>query len=160
MPVDFSICRGARIRIMSEIKTEIIIEASAEKVWNILMDFERYPDWNPFIKSISGKPQVGEKLKVFIQPPGGNGMNFAPVVLAAQENREFRWLGKVLVSGIFDGEHIFIIEPVGDSKIRFIHAEKFKGVLVFLLSGTLKNAAKGFELMNKSLKERAENKGK
>ena len=38
---------------MKEIKTEIIINSKPEKVWNILTNFEKYPEWNPFIKSIS-----------------------------------------------------------------------------------------------------------
>ncbi len=141
---------------MREIKTEIIIESSAKTVWRILTDFERYPEWNPFIKSISGEPRVGAKLQIFIQPPGASGMKFTPTVLAAEENREFRWLGKVLISGLFDGEHIFVIEPIDENKIRFIHSEKFKGILVSLLGSTLKGAEQGFALMNKALKERAE----
>ena len=35
-----------------QIKTSIHINATKEKVWEILMDFEKYPEWNPFIKSI------------------------------------------------------------------------------------------------------------
>ncbi len=141
---------------MKEIKTEIIIESSANKVWKILMDFERYPEWNPFIKSISGEPRVGAKLQTFLQPQGSSGMKFTPTVLVAEENREFRWLGKLWFGGLFDGEHSFVIEPIDENKIRFVHCEKFKGILVPLFGGTLKGAEQGFELMNKALKERAE----
>ena len=120
------------------------------------MDFERYPEWNPFIKSISGEPGVGAKLQIAIQPPDSSGMKFTPTVLGADENKEFRWLGKLLFKGLFDGEHSFIIEPISENKVRFIHAEKFNGILVSLLGGTLKGTEKGFESMNKALKERAE----
>jgi uncharacterized protein YndB with AHSA1/START domain len=37
------------------INSEIIINTSAEKVWNVLTDFDAFPSWNPFIKSISGE---------------------------------------------------------------------------------------------------------
>lgn len=30
-------------------------------VWNVLLDFERHPSWNPFIKSIKGEQIVGKK---------------------------------------------------------------------------------------------------
>ncbi len=141
---------------MREIKTEITIESSANTVWRILTDFECYPEWNPFIKSISGEPQVGAKLQIFIQPPGASGIKFTPTVLAAEENREFRWLGKLLFGGLFDGEHSFTIETISENKVRFINAEKFTGILVSLFGGTLKGSEQGFELMNKTLKERAE----
>ena len=36
-----------------EIKTEILINATPEKVWSILTSFDNYPNWNPFIKSIT-----------------------------------------------------------------------------------------------------------
>ena len=49
---------------MKEIRTEIIINSKPEKVWDILTDFERHPEWNPFIKSISGNKKVGEHLAI------------------------------------------------------------------------------------------------
>lgn len=33
---------------------KVEIAAPPTAVWAILMDFERYPDWNPFIIKISG----------------------------------------------------------------------------------------------------------
>jgi uncharacterized protein YndB with AHSA1/START domain len=35
---------------MKELHTEIEIDASAERVWDILTDFASYPQWNPFIR--------------------------------------------------------------------------------------------------------------
>ncbi len=61
---------------MKQIETDIIINADLNKVWLILTDFESYPHWNPFIRVISGKKKVGEKLRVFIQPPESKGMLF------------------------------------------------------------------------------------
>jgi uncharacterized protein YndB with AHSA1/START domain len=57
-----------------EIKTTIEIDASASTVWAVLMDFSRYSEWNPFIRSIRGKAQQGDQLEILIQPPGGGGM--------------------------------------------------------------------------------------
>ena len=50
---------------MNKIQTQIIINASATDVWDTLIDFRKYNEWNPFIKSIDGNPVVGEKLKEF-----------------------------------------------------------------------------------------------
>jgi hypothetical protein len=74
-------------------------------------------------------------------------------VLKAEPNRELRWLGRLLVPGLFDGKHIFIIEPLGAERVCFIQREIFTGMLVPLLSGTLD---RGFEEMNQALKNRAE----
>ncbi|MBI4544746.1 MAG: SRPBCC family protein [Gemmatimonadetes bacterium] len=44
---------------MKELYAEIDIEASAERVWQVLTDFAAYPEWNPFMRSISGTLEQG-----------------------------------------------------------------------------------------------------
>ena len=73
------------------IQTEIIINAPLEIVWNTLMQFEHYPNWNPFIQQIIGDAKVGNKIKVTLQDPQKNKMSFHAVVLNKQENLEFKW---------------------------------------------------------------------
>ncbi len=141
---------------MKEIKTEIVINSNPDKVWSILTNFEKHPEWNPFIKTISGKKKVGEQLIVKIQPPGGGGMTFKPLILKYEKNKEFRWIGKLLFKGIFDGEHYFKIVGNSNGTTTFIHGEKFSGLLVSLFSKTLDKTKSGFELMNESLKRESE----
>lgn len=137
--------------------TEIEIDASPERVWAVLSDFASYPQWNPFIKSVTGAPQQGARLQIAIQPSGGKAMRFSPVVLAAEAGRELRWLGRFLFPGIFDGEHRFLIESLGEGKVRFQQSERFSGLLVSLLRGSLdRDTMRGFEEMNRALKARAE----
>src|SRR6185369_12184111 len=92
-----------------EIKTEILINASPEKVWAIFSDFENYPKWNPFIKSLTGEVKVGEKISVTIQPYDSKAMSFKPKVLSFEANKEMRWIGRLLFGGLFDGKHQFEI---------------------------------------------------
>ncbi|GAB3550513.1 SRPBCC domain-containing protein [Noviherbaspirillum agri] len=140
-----------------EVKTEIEINASAQRVWSVLIDFAEHPNWNPFIREITGLPHVGEKLRVAIQPPGGKGMTFRPTILVAQREQELRWLGRFLIPGLFDGEHYFRVIPLSPDKVRFIHGEQFSGLLVGLAKSSLDSGTKaGFEAMNKALKAKAE----
>ena len=140
-----------------QLETEIEINAPAERVWKVLTDFHAHPIWNPFIRELRGKPIEGERLRVFIQPPGGKGMVFKPIVLKAEENRELRWLGKMFIPGLFDGEHYFRIEPIDEDRVRFIHGEIFSGLLVRLFAKSLdEGTLSGFRQMNEALKRRAE----
>ncbi len=142
---------------MKVLHSEIEIDAPAERVWHLLTDFASYPQWNPFIRTISGQPTKGERLEVRIEPPGGRGMTFKPEVLNAEPNRELRWLGHLLVPGLFDGEHSFIIQPLEEDRVRFVQREAFKGVLVPIFARSLEaNTQRGFEEMNRALKERTE----
>lgn len=137
-----------------ELSTDI--DAPPARVWTILTDFAAMPAWNPFIKSISGKMTQGDRLSVRIAPPGKTGMNFRPTVLVVQPERELRWRGHLLLPGIFDGEHYFMLASLGESQTRFKQGEDFSGMLVSLFPGILEATEKGFGLMNAALKQRAE----
>lgn len=139
------------------LKTEIIINTTPDKVWAILTDFSNYPVWNPFIKSIEGAVKVGNTINVSIEPPGAKGMKFKPTVLCLDTNKEFRWIGRTLFAGVFDGEHKFELIDNKNGTTTFIHSERFTGLLVPLLKKMLDvNTRNGFEAMNKQLKEEAE----
>ncbi|HVD10636.1 MAG TPA: hypothetical protein VNB88_08330, partial [Gaiellaceae bacterium] len=56
----------------------------------------------------------------------------------------------------FDGEHSFSIERIDDSRVRFVQAERFTGVLVPLFGKSLEKTRRGFTAMNEALKRRAE----
>jgi uncharacterized protein YndB with AHSA1/START domain len=47
-----------------ELRTEVTINAPAERVWELLTDFGSFPDWNPFMLRARGEVGVGEKLLV------------------------------------------------------------------------------------------------
>ena len=141
---------------MKELRTQIEVEATPERVWEILTDFAAYPEWNPFIQRIEGEAALGSKLEVRIEPPGGRAMNFKPTVLEVAPRQELRWLGRVLVPGLFDGEHSLRIEAVDDSRVRFVQAERFTGLLVPLFGKGLEKTQRGFTAMNEALKRRAE----
>lgn len=122
------------------------------------MEHETYPKWNPFIKKISGSTQQGENLAVTIQSEGNDPMDFTPLVLINNKNQEFRREGKLLVTGIFDGEHYFILEKVDSNQTKFIHGENFTGLLSGIFMGMIREDTEGgFTSMNIALKNRVEN---
>jgi hypothetical protein len=83
-------------------------------------------------------------------------MRFKPTVLTVRPGRELRWLGHLLIPGIFDGEHYFLLESIGEHQTSLTQGEKFSGLLVGLLSGTLSATEAAFKGMNTALKEEAE----
>lgn len=140
-----------------ELSTSIIINATPEKVWSILTDFPNYEKWNPFITSISGTPEVGNKIEAHLQPPGAKSMTFKPKVLVFEREKEFRWIGHLGFPGLFDGEHRFQLIDNGDGTTTFIQSERFRGILVPLFRKMLDvNTKNGFIAMNEQLKVLAE----
>lgn len=140
-----------------QIEETIEIAASPAEVWWQLTSFRSYPDWNPFITRIEGELREGERLSVRIEAEGLPPMTVSPEIITADPERELRWLGRLALPKIFDGEHAFIMESVGIDRVRFIQRERFGGLLV---PGTLAFAEgavrKGFRQMNEALRQRAE----
>ncbi|RJL33974.1 SRPBCC domain-containing protein [Bailinhaonella thermotolerans] len=136
------------------IRTAVEIDASAARVWEILTDLPAYPEWNPFIVRSEGTPAEGERLRNRLVNRTGS-MDFSPVVLTAEPGRELRWIGRFGIPGIVDGEHYFLIEPLGPGRVRLTQGETFTGVLV-PFAGSQLDVRDGFTAMNEALKARAE----
>ncbi len=142
---------------MRQVYTQIQINASPDRVWEILTDFYSYPEWNPLIRSLSGTMRPGENFQTSIQLPGSKPMNFRPVCLKWEPGKAFSWKGKLLMRGIFDGEHQFELSEPEPGKTTLVHKENFSGILVPLIWKKIEPATQeGFILMNQALKERAE----
>src|SRR3989475_12892831 len=139
---------------MLELRTEVEIDAPAERVWAVLIDFERLPDWNPFIRRVHGDAQVGSRLDVLLGASGTRPMRLRPTVKAVVPNRELRWLGRLGLPRLFDGEHIFQIEPLGPTRAQFVQPERFRGLVVPLLARRLnRDAPRGFAEMDRAPRE-------
>lgn len=139
---------------MKEVRTEVEIGASAKKVWDIISDFSKYREWNPFITDVQGEPREGSKITIHVRTPSGATRTYDPRVIKAEPEKELRWVGKV--PGIVSGEHIFIIEQAGTGRVRLVHREVFGGLLSSFFGGSIGDIQAGFEQMNQALKKRAE----
>lgn len=138
-----------------EIKTEITINAKPNLVWDVLVNFKEYNNWNPFIKSITGDAKVGNKLEVNFEK-----ITFKPTVLVFDKNKEFKWIGHLFFTGLFDGTHKFELIDNNNGSTTLLHSESFKGILVPLFKKKLLKETKiGFEQMNEALKIEAEKLG-
>ncbi|MFL6344764.1 MAG: SRPBCC family protein [Nitrososphaeraceae archaeon] len=142
---------------MKEIHTQIDIKASAERAWQVLIDFNNYSQWNPFIRQINGTPKVGTKLEIHLHTASGKRRIYRPTVTKLEPYHELRWFGKSFVPGMFNGEHIFNIETLGVNHILFLHREVFTGLGVALAGDRLdRDLYQSFEKMNNAFKEKLE----
>jgi hypothetical protein len=143
---------------MQHISTSVDISAPIKRVWAVLMDFAAYLAWNPFILNLSGQASPGSQLSVTIKPVGGRAMILSPTVLAVIPKNEFRWLGRLFIQGLFDGQHCFRLFATTSTTTHLVHEEFFTGLLVpMAMRGHLKTGTvAGFHAMNNALKARAE----
>lgn len=141
---------------MSEIRTSVDIEATPSDVWNVLMDFDRYHEWNPFIRSIKGSPVKGATIDARLGASGKKPMRFSPVVQEIDSPSRLSWLGSVGFKGVFDGHHQFELEETAKGTL-FHQYENFSGILApVALPFLRKSTTRGFDEMNEALKHRVE----
>jgi hypothetical protein len=137
--------------------TEIDINGSPQQVWQVLTDLAAYREWNPFILEAAGRPEAGERLTLSMRNVGGRTMTLRPTVTEARGGELLRWVGHLMVRGILDVEHSFVLERRGEGATRLVQQERFGGVLVPFIERSLdRGTLPAFALMNEALKRRVE----
>jgi hypothetical protein len=139
---------------MKTMRSEIIIDASAEEVWVVLVAFSLYPEWNLFLRTIIGNASEGEQLRIKAKVYGLPEFSFRATISTCASPVKLGW-NAIFLKGVFEAYHYFEIQELGPSKCRFIHTEEFRGILckpvLFILESTFRN---GYRMMNEALKER------
>jgi len=140
-----------------KLRSHVEIDATPQRVWQVLSDFGSYPQWNPFITRAEGQAQPSSRLVMRMQPVGARAVTLRPTVVESTPGHRLRWLGKYGIAGIFDAEHCFTITARDDGGVRLAQDETFTGVLVPLMARSLdRHTRPAFEAMNAALKHRAE----
>ncbi|GAA2759983.1 SRPBCC domain-containing protein [Actinopolymorpha rutila] len=140
------------------LRAEVDIDAGPDQVWAVLADLPAYQEWNPFIVRSSGRLQVGRKL-TNVHRFGTRTMVFGPTVLAVEPGRELRWIGRLGVPGIFDGEHSFVLTQTAPGRTHVVQQETFRGIAVPFTTGWLRgDTLSGFKALNSALRDRVESR--
>ena len=138
------------------ISTAVEIDAPASRVWDVLVDLPAYPEWNPFIVAAEGKVAVGETLSLRMALPGWKPVTIEPRLLVVEPERELRWKGRLLIPGLFDGEHAFVFTALEDGRTRIDHSERFAGILLPIAKGMIYEATEqSFHALDAALAQRA-----
>lgn len=139
-----------------EITAVTEIDAPPERVWAVLSDTGRYPEWNPFVRALRGPLVEGGRIEVDLQQPGRDLQTMRPTLVSVESGRSFTWLGHVGPRGVFDGRHSFTVEPLAADRSRLVHHERLSGLLVPAFRGMLTGATpQAFTQLNDALAARA-----
>lgn len=132
------------------------IEAPIERVWEVLVDFGRYGEWNPFTTRVDTDSAVGS--------PADLHVTLGPLRVKQRERIEVVDPPHLLAWSTKTGHRLLLsarreqrLEVLGEGSCRYVTTDTFRGPLtplVVLLFGRLVRG--GFNSMALALKERAE----
>jgi hypothetical protein len=138
---------------MKQFAAAASIHATPERIWSILTDASRYPEWNPTVDKVDGRIAPGERiaLRVKLNP----GRAFPVTVAAFDPPRRMVWRGGMPL-GLFVGERVFELVPRANGVVEFSMREQFTGLLAPLIGRTLPNMQPAFDEFAAALKREAE----
>jgi hypothetical protein len=144
----------------ADLRTSVDIDATRERVWEVLTDLPAYAQWNPFVTRAEGEWVVGHRLTVSVPPVNAFVQpRLRPTVLEVDPFRRLRvWsrLDRLGIPGLFAVEHTMTLTE-HDGGVRLWLQDRFGGLLAPLLIRSMNEHRLGaFTAMNAALKARAE----
>jgi hypothetical protein len=142
---------------MRELQTEIIIAATPEKIWNVLVDLEGWKSWSPTTTDASGTVALGGQLDIGMKGKDNKPSHrYSPKVIEYDPPKKMRWHAKMGASFILaNDKRIELISTPQGTKL--IHSELFSGLMPRLMWRTLQQQVPWFlGRFNEALKARVE----
>ena len=133
------------------------IDASAELVWQVITDFARYPEWNPFIPECRSTLKPGDPIDLKVNLFAGGPRPQREWMLTHTPGREFSYRMKPVPGGTLRSRRSHQVTPLGPGRCRYESHFELVGWLQPLVSGLLGGKLKlGFAGMTEGIKTQAE----
>jgi len=130
---------------------ELNIRAPAARIWSLLTDARDFPRWNSTVTSVEGQIREGEQLRLHVP---GTQRTFTPRVSGVVPDERMTWAGGF--SPVFKGVRTFELRRCSDGSTDFVMEERFSGLLLPLLRGSMPDFGPVFERYANDLKREAE----
>jgi hypothetical protein len=127
------------------------IQAPAARIWSLLTDAERFPTWNSTITRVEGQIREGGRLRVHVP---GTDRTFTPTVSGVVAEARMTWTGGF--APVFKGVRTFELEAGDGGSTRFAMEERFSGLLLPFVKGSMPDFGPVFERYANDLKHEAE----
>lgn len=103
-----------------KIATEIVLEASQERVWKILADFAAYPEWNRLMKAVRGQAAAEAALSVDLQYWGKPVQTVAGKITGFMPPKYLSWAYEHKLGAWFlASEHVLRLKEKEDGRVIF-----------------------------------------
>jgi hypothetical protein len=137
---------------MESFETEILIQAPAEQVWDVLTAVEAWPKWSSGVLDVKGRAGPGESIKLVSEANPKRA--FSLKVAKLDRPHSMVWVGGMPL-GLFRGERSFSLRPEGADTL-FRMREQYTGPLLPLIWRSMPDLRPSFDKFASGLKTQAE----
>src|SRR6185436_8129923 len=130
---------------------EVNIRARAEGIWALLTDAKASPRWNSTVTRVEGQIREGERLRLHVP---GTERTFTPKVSGVVPDERMTWTGGF--SPVFKGVRTFELKPCADGSTEFVMEERFSGLMLPFVRGSMPDFGPVFARYATDLKHAAE----
>ncbi|MBT3038158.1 MAG: SRPBCC domain-containing protein [Candidatus Thiodiazotropha sp. (ex Codakia orbicularis)] len=128
---------------------EIVIPASPDKVWEVLLDHESYQQWNPLLVPKEGKFAEGSKIVYQMTQPNGKQSEFPTTVISVEPQNLIKQYAGIPM--ILTADHEYRLVAV-DGGTRVIQHEVDNGLAMLFWDSSWVQSS--YEKVNEALKAR------
>ncbi len=107
----------------------VVVSAPRAVIWDMLTNFERYEEWNPYLTRGSGMAIVGSNVELVFRTDPGDAETKVATILIMHPQRKLEWRTRVIAPGILDREQIFRVLPLDSGRWRVVQEVRFEGLL-------------------------------
>lgn len=119
------------------VRAEIEIDAPIERVWQILVDLDRYQEWNPFTPRVETSLRVGDPIHLYVRLVGKR-LTHRVEYVTRSEPYALGWEMKLGARFLLHAERVQVLTPLDPNRTHYVTEDCFTGwlrPLVFALFG-------------------------
>jgi uncharacterized protein YndB with AHSA1/START domain len=132
------------------------VSASAQRVWAVLCDGQRWSEWDSGVDAVEGRIGPGETIR--IRARAAPGRVFPVQVTAFEPPIRLRFTGGMPL-GLFRGVRTYELSPGPNGATMFRLREEYTGPLLALMWRSMPDLGPSFVTFAEGLKQRVESGG-
>lgn len=139
----------------------VVIDAPQHRVWNVLLDFQAYPQWNSFTSDVQTELKQDSPVVLQVHLPKRGKRVQHEFIRAVQPPHTLAWGTtwgtKMGATFLLQALRTQSIEPINAAQCRYRSTDKLSGILTPLVKWIYGESIRcGFNTMAHELKQRAE----
>lgn len=140
-----------------DLASKVDLRADPARVWSTLASLSDWAEWNPVIPSIEGELATAARLRLELELPDRAPHTLRAEVMRVLPQRELSWILRLVVPGLLDCEHRFLLAPLDEAALqegtRVIQRLRVSGILVpFVWSRLRRQLGAALQQSNAGLK--------